>query len=288
MGVRDASPAPAHAGRGQVGVRPERARAAPVVSVVIPTLNEAANIGWVLGRLPRVVDEVIVVDGLSTDGTIAAARAARPDVVIVTSTQRGKGVALQAGFAAARGTFIVMLDADCSMDPAEIDRFVALLRGGVDLVKGSRFLPGAGTADITPLRRWGNGTLLAFVNHLYGAGFTDLCYGFIAFRRTALDALRIDAVGFEVETQIAVHAMCAGMRIEEVPSFEAERRDGVSKLHPMRDGTRVLWTITREHRAMRRAARHRALAGRLAGANAVVPAAAVPATAAIGSVDPDD
>jgi glycosyltransferase involved in cell wall biosynthesis len=260
MGVSEASPIPAVPGRGQVGARPRETPAAPVVSVVIPTLNEASNIGWVLGRLPSIVDEVIVVDGHSTDGTVGAARAARPDVVIATATQRGKGAALQAGFAAARGAFIVMLDADCSMDPAEIDRFVALLKGGVDLVKGSRFLAGAGTADITPLRRWGNGTLLAFVNLLYGARFTDLCYGFIAFRRAALDALRIDAVGFEVETQIAVHAICAGMRIEEVPSFESLRRDGVSKLHPWRDGARVLWTITREHRAMRRAARQRARA----------------------------
>jgi glycosyltransferase involved in cell wall biosynthesis len=284
MGVTDVPPIPVVPGRGQVAVRPRNALVAPAVSVVIPTLNEAANVGWVLQRLPPVVDEVIVVDGLSTDGTVAAARAARPDVVIVNATRRGKGAALQAGFAAARGTFVVMLDADCSMDPAEIDRYVALLERGVDLVKGSRFLPGAGTADITVLRRWGNGTLLALVNHVYGARFTDLCYGFIAFRRSVLDALRVEADGFEVETEIAVHALCAGMRIAEVPSFESRRRDGVSKLHPCRDGSRVLWTIAREHRAMRRATRERA-PGRapLAAANGVAAA-----TAGIGSGDPDD
>jgi glycosyltransferase involved in cell wall biosynthesis len=230
------------------------------VSVVIPTLNEAANIGWVLRRLPAVVDEVILVDGLSTDGTVAAARAARPDIVVVIAEQRGKGAALQAGFAAARGTFIVMLDADCSMDPAEIDRFIKLLRPDVDLVKGSRFLPGAGSSDITPLRRLGNGALLSLVNHFSGASFTDLCYGFIAFRRSALDALRIDAVGFEVETQIAVHALLARLHIEEAPSFEFARHGGVSKLNPWRDGFRVLWTITRDQRAMRRATAGRAAA----------------------------
>jgi glycosyltransferase involved in cell wall biosynthesis len=244
-------------GHNDTRLRPV-ATTAPAVTAVIPTLNEAGNIGWVLRRLPPVVDEVIVVDGLSTDGTIGAALAARPDVVVVRSEQRGKGVALQAGFAAARGDIIVMLDADCSMDPAEIDRLVAALRPDVDLVKGSRFMPGAGTSDITPLRRWGNGALLALVNHLYGARFTDLCYGFIAFRRSALQGLRIDAPGFEVETQIAVHALLANMRIEEAPSFEYARHAGVSKLHPCRDGTRVLWTIAREHRGMRRAARARA------------------------------
>ena len=231
---------------------------APTVSAVIPTLNEAGNIGWVLRRLPPVVDEVVLVDGLSTDGTIEVARAVRPDVVVVRAEQRGKGAALQAGFAAARGDIIVMLDADCSMDPAEIGRFVAALAPDVDVVKGSRFLPGAGSSDLTPLRRWGNGALLALVNHLYGARFTDLCYGFIAFRRAALASLRIDAAGFEVETQIALHALLANMRVEEAPSFEHSRHDGVSKLHPCRDGTRVLWTIAREHRAMRHAARARA------------------------------
>jgi glycosyltransferase involved in cell wall biosynthesis len=258
MGVSQGLSLPDVPGRAQEGTRPGTiAPDAPAVTAVIPTLNEAENIGWVLRRLPPVVEEVILVDGLSTDGTIEAALAARPDVVVVRAEQRGKGAALQAGFAAARGDIIVMLDADCSMDPAEIDLFVTLLRPDVDLVKGSRFMPGAGTSDITPLRRLGNDVLRALVNRLYGAHFTDLCYGFIAFRRSSLDGLRIDAPGFEVETQIAVHALLANMRIDEAPSFEYARRDGVSKLHPYRDGSRVLWTITREHRAMRRAARAR-------------------------------
>jgi glycosyltransferase involved in cell wall biosynthesis len=284
MGVSETAPVPVVPGRGHAGARPETARVPPMVSVVIPTLNEASNVGWVLARLPAVVDEVVVVDGHSTDGTVSVARAVRPDAVIVAAPRRGKGAALQAGFAAARGTFIVMLDADCSMDPGEIERYVAHLRRGVDLVKGSRFMPGAGSADITRLRRLGNGALLGLVNRLYGVCFTDLCYGFIAFRRTSLDALRIDAVGFEVETQITVHAMCAGMRIEEVPSYEHVRHDGVSKLRPWRDGTRVLWTITREHRAMRRAARDRETArAQVAAANGVVPAAA-----GVASGDLDD
>jgi glycosyltransferase involved in cell wall biosynthesis len=284
MGVSEAPPIPVDTGRGNGDARPQEATVAPLVSVVIPTLNEAANIGWVLGHLPSVVDEVILVDGLSADGTVAAARAARPDVVIVRSTERGKGAALQAGFAAARGTFIVMLDGDCSMDPGEIDHFVAVLTRGAELVKGSRFLPGGGSADFTALRRLGNGALLGLVNYLYGTEFTDLCYGFIAFPRAALDALRIDASGFEVEAQIAVHAICAGMRIDEVPSYESARRDGVSKLHPWRDGSRVLWTITREHRAMRRAARKRALGGGPLAASSAV----VTATVGIASGDADD
>ncbi len=128
------------------------------VSVVIPAKNEARNIGWVLERIPIWVDEVVLVDGRSTDRTIEVARALRPDIVVVADDEPGKGAALRAGFAAATGDFVVMLDADGSMDPGEIENFVALLATGHDLVKGSRFAPGGGTADISLLRSAGNPT----------------------------------------------------------------------------------------------------------------------------------
>ncbi|WP_156380180.1 glycosyltransferase family 2 protein, partial [Arthrobacter sp. Soil762] len=87
------------------------------VSVVIPTLNEARNIPWVLRRIPSYVDEVVIVDGRSTDNTVGVARAIRDNLVIVDEQRKGKGVALRSGFAAASGDIIVMLDADGSMDP---------------------------------------------------------------------------------------------------------------------------------------------------------------------------
>jgi len=90
------------------------------VSVVIPTLNEAKNIPWVLRRMPSYVDEVVIVDGRSTDNTVGVAQAIRDNLVIVNEQRKGKGVALRSGFAAASGDIIVMLDADGSMDPQEI------------------------------------------------------------------------------------------------------------------------------------------------------------------------
>ncbi len=89
----------------------------PSVSVVIPTLNEALNLPWVLRRMPSYVDEVVIVDGRSLDSTVDVARALRLDVVVVAEPNKGKGVAVRAGLAAASGDIIVMLDADCSMDP---------------------------------------------------------------------------------------------------------------------------------------------------------------------------
>jgi glycosyltransferase involved in cell wall biosynthesis len=222
--------------------------AALMVSVVIPTLDEERNIGWVLERLPAVVDEVIIVDGRSTDGTVAAARAARPDVRVVYELRRGKGAALRAGFAAARGDVIVMLDADGSMHPAELVRYVELIGQGYDLVKGSRFLPGGGTADISRLRAAGNLALLGFANWLFYCEFTELCYGFMALRRSAVPRLRLTADGFEIETQIVASALRERLRVAEVPSFEAARRNGVSNLRTFRDGSRVLRELVRASR----------------------------------------
>src|SRR5664280_1613281 len=102
----------------------------PKVSVVIPARNESANIGYVLDRLPQGIDQVILVDGHSEDDTISAARKAYPDIVVVRQTRRGKGNGLAAGFAASSGDYIVMIDADGSMDPAEIPRFIAVLDQG--------------------------------------------------------------------------------------------------------------------------------------------------------------
>jgi|tagenome__1003787_1003787.scaffolds.fasta_scaffold20910631_2 hypothetical protein len=219
---------------------------APRVSVVIPTLNEERNVAWVLERLPKIVDEVILVDGRSTDRTVDVARSVRPDIRVVLERKPGKGVALRAGFAAARGDYIVMIDADGSMNPAEIERFVDALETGCDFVKGSRFTAGGGTTDMSTIRRLGNHALRSAVNLLYRSDFTDLCYGFIGFRRERLSALRLDSRGFEIETEMIARAVVASLRIGEVASFEAERRHGESNLSAWRDGSRALATLLQE------------------------------------------
>lgn len=221
------------------------------MSVVIPTLNEEKNIAWVLERMPRIVDEVVLVDGHSSDRTVEVARAIRPDIVVLTQHCRGKGDAARVAFAAASGDLIVMIDADGSMDPAEIHRFVTPLMNGYDFVKGSRFLAGGGSTDLTALRRTGNQMLVRLTNSFFLVRFTDLCYGFCSFRRSCLPALALTAHGFEIETELVVHALKANLRIAEVPSMEFPRRCGVSNLHTFRDGQRVLRTLIRE-RVLRR------------------------------------
>ena len=221
------------------------------VSVVIPTLNEAENLPHVFPRLPAGLHEVILVDGHSTDGTIEVARRLRPDVRVVTQSGRGKGNALAAGFAAATGDIFVTLDADGSTDAAEIPRFVAALCNGADFVKGSRFAQGGASSDITFTRRVGNWALNTLVNALYGTSYTDLCYGFNAFWARCLPYMRVDCDGFEVETLINVRIAKGGLVIHEVPSYERDRIHGMSNLHAVRDGVRVLRTIARERRSAR-------------------------------------
>jgi glycosyltransferase involved in cell wall biosynthesis len=218
----------------------------PRVSLVIPTLNEAENLRWLLPLLPTWAYEILVVDGRSTDGTPEVVRQLCPGARLISERRRGKGVALMSGFEAATGDIVIMLDADGSMDPEEIILLVAALMAGSDFVKGSRFIQGAGTVDMTYIRMLGNRALTIVVRLLYGGSFSDLCYGFIGFWRRHLPVLASDCAGFEVETVLNVRALKSKLRIAEVPSFESNRIHGVSNLRAVPDGWRVLKAIFRE------------------------------------------
>jgi glycosyltransferase involved in cell wall biosynthesis len=218
----------------------------PRVTFVVPTLNEAENLPHLLPRIPKWAHELIIVDGRSTDNTIDVARQLYPDAKIVMQFRPGKGAALQAGFHAATGDIIVMLDADGSMAPEEAISFVGALISGADLVKGSRFLQGAGSDDISISRLLGNWGLTQIVRWLYGCSFSDLCYGYVAFWKRHVETLDCDCDGFEIETLISVRALNGKLKIVEVASFETPRIHGVSNLRAIPDGIRVLKTILRE------------------------------------------
>jgi glycosyltransferase involved in cell wall biosynthesis len=220
--------------------------ALPTVSVVIPTLNEAKNLPALLPRIPAWVHEVIIVDGRSADDTVAVARGLYPSARIVMEPRRGKGAALRAGFAAATGEIIVMMDADGSMRPEEMIHFVGALMAGADFVKGSRFLQGAGTDDMSYFRMFGNWGLTQFVRLLFGGHFTDLCYGYVAFWSRHVPVINSLADGFEIETVLSLRACKGKLHIVEIASFERTRIFGESNLRTIRDGWRVLTTIISE------------------------------------------
>jgi hypothetical protein len=244
------------------------------------------------------VHEIIVVDGHSVDGTIETAQRVLPWVKVITQTRRGKGNAMACGFTAATGDLIVMFDADGSADPAEIPAFVRALVAGADFAKGSRFVRGGGSDDITLLRKSGNAGLNGVANALFGTSYTDLCYGYNAFWADLLPALELPAIdlpapaegmlwgdGFEIETVLNCRVAAAGMKITEVPSMERERIFGQTNLRTFADGTRVLRTLAAERR---RAVRRRAERVQVEEqARALTPPGGIPAVAPQQEQQPD-
>lgn len=216
------------------------------VSVVIPALNEAENLATVLPRIPHWVDEVVLVDGFSDDGTIEVARQVRPDIRIVYQEGRGKGAALRSGFAAATCDVVVMVDADGSTDPAEMSAFVGALLAGADLAKGSRFVQGGGTDDMPLIRRIANDGLVKLGNILYGTQFTDITYGYNAAWRKHRRLLSLPIDGWAHEIIRNIRAARVGLKVVEVASFEHPRHAGDAKLQAIPAGWAILKAMLAE------------------------------------------
>jgi glycosyltransferase involved in cell wall biosynthesis len=217
--------------------------ATPLVSVVIPCLNEAANIercvidALAALRQGALDGEVIVVDNDSEDNSAQLAAAAGATVIL--ERRRGYGSAYLAGFAAARGRYIVMADADLTYDFGEIPTFVAKLDDGAQLVMGNRMdniQPGA----MTWLHRYvGNPVLTGLLNLFFRTGVRDAHCGMRALRRDVLDTLDLRTTGMEFASEMVIRAAKQHLAIAEV-DIEYHPRGGESKLSSFRDGWRHL------------------------------------------------
>jgi len=219
------------------------------VAVIIPTLNEEKNIGNVILELKKIgYNNILIIDGNSQDKTIEVAK--EHDVNIIVQDKMGKGAALRQAFnhSGLNGQAIVMMDADGSMNPKEIPLLIRSLNSNADLVKGSRFLLSGYSEDMNLIRRIGNQFFVLLVNLFWSTDYTDLCYGFAAFRRTALEKLRLHlkSSSFEIETEVFIKAKKLGLTIVETPSIELRRRHGKSNLRIFRDGFRILRVIIEE------------------------------------------
>ena len=213
------------------------------VSVVIPCLNEAENIELCVRTAREVLaaagidGEVVVVDNASEDDSAALARAA--GACVVHEPRRGYGSAYLAGFAAARGEYIVMADADLTYDFREIPRFVSELDAGAELVMGDRMdniQPGAMPWHH---RYIGNPILTGLLNLFFRTGISDAHCGMRALRRDVLDRLDLRTTGMEFASEMVIRASKEKLRIAEFP-IEYHPRGGESKLSSFRDGWRHL------------------------------------------------
>jgi len=220
------------------------------VGVIIPTLNEEKNIKDVLLDLKNLgYSKILVIDGMSKDET--AMIAARNGAMVILQNGKGKGNAIRQslnnGYLGADA--VVMMDADGSMDPKEIPFLVKALNSGADIVKGSRFLKGGYSYDMSTLRQIGNRLMVVVVNLLWSAEYTDLCYGFAAFSRRAVEKMApsLKSENFEIETEIFLKALDLGLVVKEVPSTEFKRKNGKSNLNSFGDGFKILKTIAEEY-----------------------------------------
>lgn len=218
-------------------------------TLIIPALNEEGCIGKVLGEVPRdIVDEIIVVDGYSTDNTVKEAQEAlgQRRGKIITQKRKGFGGALFDAVDAAQGDIIVIMDADGSQNPQDIYRIIKRY-GENTVVMASRYAPDGRSDDDTAIRAFGNWLFTKLVNIVHGVKVTDSLYFFFAISRENFKKLNLKSVGYGVCIEFLVKAKRAGLRFEEVPATERPRLAGKSKVNAFRDGLKILRMILRKY-----------------------------------------
>lgn len=208
------------------------------ISLIVPAFNEAKAIGPVIEEYYPYVDEMFVVDDGSSDETfeIASIHSDEKITVLRHNKNQGKVGALLTGVRHATGDIIVFTDADCTYPARYIPDFIRELNLGADLVLGSRVIE---AKNIPLFNRIGNIIFSTLATYISGKVIIDGQTGFRAFKRSMFDSLHVDAKGLEFETKMTVRAAKLGYVIVEVP-IEYRERVGVSKLHPIRDGYRML------------------------------------------------
>lgn len=216
----------------------------PSITVLICALNEEANLRFVLPRIPDLVDEILLVDGHSTDKTVEVARELEPRVKAICQPGKGKGDALRYGIELASSDIIVTLDADGATNPEELHKFIEPLLNGYDFVKGSRFL-GMRPAKMPWYRHFGNWVLTTETNLIFGTKYTDVCSGFNAFWKKSWNKLNFPGE-FGYEPLITLRAKKAGLKIIEISCFDRGRISGSSKLPNWGQGWGAVKAILKE------------------------------------------
>ena len=218
------------------------------VSAVICSKNEEKSIRDIILRTKKHVDEILVIDGHSTDKSTSIARSL--GCRVIKDGGKGKGQAVRLGLSRCSGRYIVLLDADGSHRPEEIPTLLApLISGKADLVVASRTLGSSeelnGTLDAT-MRDWFGRVINTVINLRFRANVTDSQNGFRALRREIIPLLGLSENSFTIEQQMTIRCIKKGLRIVELPSLELRRRHGKSHISLLRHGPRYAWCLLRE------------------------------------------
>jgi len=221
----------------------ERA-ARPRVSIVIPTRNEALTLKPIIEKCRPYADEILVIDGHSTDGTRELA--ASLGVRVVLDNGRGKGAALRQAIEIVRGDILVFIDADGSHDPMDIPKMVEpIARGEADHCIASRMRGGSDELFATFgqfVRMLGGQMITLAINYRFGVRITDSQNGFRAFRTDAARILPLSENGTTIEQEMTIKSIRERLRMVEVPIHEYARVAGESKINVWRDGPRYVFS----------------------------------------------
>jgi len=216
----------------------------PKITDLICTLNEQDNLPYVLPKIPKWVDEILLVDGHSTDRTVEIAKEICPEIRVLYQPKKGKGDALRYGIQQASGDIIVTLDADGSTDPEEMPKFIEPLLNGYDFAKGSRFLNKQPNMPL--LRRFGNGLFAWLTNILYGTKYTDLCAGLNAFWRRILPELDPSGTSYLDEPTLNIRLKKMELKVVEISQRDGGRIIGKANENFLLQGWRILRIILTE------------------------------------------
>ena len=216
------------------------------LTILMPCLNEAKTLGACIQAARRYLDEadidgeVLIADNGSTDGSVEIATAS--GVRVVNAPLRGYGAALIAGINAARGSYIIMGDADCSYDFSSLEAYVDRLRAGADLVMGNRFKGGIAPGAMPPLHQYLGNPVLSFIGRLFfRIPIGDFHCGLRGFSQQSIQRLGLVTPGMEFASEMVAKAALAKLRVEEVPTMlRPDGRDRPPHLNTWRDGWRHL------------------------------------------------
>ncbi len=228
----------------QAEARPEPAP--PELTILMPCLNEAETLAGCIEQAAAYLErtgiagEIVVADNGSTDGSVEIAK--KHGVRVIRVSRRGYGAALLAGIGAARGSYVVMGDADGSYDFGRLDAFIDRLRAGNDLVVGDRFAGGIAPGAMPAMHRYLGNPGLSFLGRLFfPPGVRDFHCGLRGFRRDAALSLGLKMPGMEFASEMVVKALLARQRIAEVPTtLNPDGRSRPPHLRTWRDGWRHL------------------------------------------------
>jgi len=229
--------------------QPRAAAARPRVAVLVPCFNEEAAVGQVIADFRRALPdaEIHVYDNNSTDRTVAIAREA--GATVRSERRQGKGHVVRRMFADVDADIYVMVDGDATYDAASAPKLIeALIAGPLDMVVGLRV--DQAEAAYRRGHRLGNRVLTGFLSEIFGQQFRDILSGYRVFSRRFVKSFPVLSDGFEIETEIAVHALELALPVAEIATpYHARPEGSVSKLNTWRDGFRILNTILKLYRS---------------------------------------